>query len=126
MQTVRDIGPVEELGGNVERFAGEEIKSRVMEGGERIASLSSEEVAKWVKGAMEMLDSLVDEETRVRIKAACGHKCANINSRPIEMAKRRRENFDSEDEFLEAEIGKPMRGTGLAREGETLYYTYTP
>ncbi len=48
-----------------------------------------------------------------------------MNSRPIEMAKRRRAKFDSEDEFLEAEIRKPMKGTSLTREGDVLHYTYT-
>jgi len=124
--TKRDVGPVEELGGNVERFAGEEMRRRVMEGGEKIASFSKEEVAEWVKRAMERLDFLVDEETRGRIMVACGQKCAKMNSRPIEMAKRRRAKFDSEDEFLEAEIRKPMKGTSLTREGDVLHYTYTP
>lgn len=124
--TKRDVGPVEELGWNVERFAGEEMRRRVMEGCERIASFSKEEVVEWVKGAMERLDFMVDEETRGLIMVACGQKCAKMNSRPIEMAKRRRAKFDSEHEFLEAEIRKPMKGTSLAREGDLLYYTYTP
>jgi len=122
----RDVGPMEELGGNVELFAGEEIKRRVMECSKKIASLSSEEVAEWVKGAMERLDFMVDKEARGRIMVACGQKCAKMNRRPIEMAKRRRAKFDSEDEFLEAEIRKPMKGTSLAREGDVLYYTFTP
>jgi len=124
--TKRDIGPVEELGGNVERFVGEEARRRVMEGCERIALFSKEEVAEWVKGAMERLDSMVDEETRERIMVACGQKCAKMNSRPIEMAKRRRAKFDNEDEFLEGEIRKPMKGTSLAKEGGMLHYMYTP
>ncbi len=70
--TKRDVGPVEELGGNVERFVGEEMRRRVMEGCEKIASFSKEEVAEWVKGAMERLDFMVDEETRGRIMVACG------------------------------------------------------
>ncbi len=70
--TKRDVGPVEELGGNVERFVGEEMRRRVMEGCEKIASFSKAEVAEWVKGAMERLDFMVDEETRGRIMVACG------------------------------------------------------
>ncbi len=124
--TKKDIGPVEELGGNVERFTGEETRRRVMEGCERIASFSKEEVAEWVKGAMERLDFMVDEEIRGRIMVACGQKCSEMNRRPIEMAKRRRAKFDSEDKFLEAEIRKPMKGTSLVRKGDVLHYTYTP
>ena len=124
--TKRDVGPVEELEGNVERFAGKETRRRVMEGCEGIASYSKEEVAEWVKGAMERLDFMVDVETRGRIMVTCGQKCAKMNSRPIEMAKRRRVKFDSEDEFLEAEIRKPTIGTSLAREGVVMRYTYKP
>lgn len=124
--TKRDVGPVEELGGNVERFAGEETRRRVLEGCERIASYSKEEVAMWVKGTMERLNFTVDEETRGRIMVTYGQKCAKMNSRPIEMAKRRRAKFDSEDEFLEAEIRKPTKGTSLTREGVVLRYTYKP
>lgn len=126
LMTKKDVGPVEELGGNVERFAGEEVRRGVMEGSERIASMSKEGVAAWVKGAMERLDNLVDEETRVRIMTTCGHTCASMNRRPIEMAMKRRAKYGSDDEFIEAEMRKPMKGTRLSREGDMLYYTYTP
>ncbi|MEW5871125.1 MAG: hypothetical protein AB1894_17755 [Chloroflexota bacterium] len=39
---------------------------------------------------------------------------------------RRRGKFESEGEFLEAELRKPPTGTRLERQGEILYQYYTP
>lgn len=124
--TKKDVGPVEEIGRNIELFAGEEMRRKIMEGSEKIASVSSKEVAEWVKGAMERLDSLVDKETIVQIMTSCGYSCAVINRRHIEMATEKRKKFRSVEDFLEAEMRKPMRGTRLVREGDVLYYYYTP
>jgi hypothetical protein len=75
---------------------------------------------------MERLDRLTDEETRSQIMIACGYNCALINKGTIEKTKARRRKFDTEEAFIEAEIGNPPPGTRLALEGDTLIQYYTP
>ncbi len=123
----REFEMIKSIEGSVSQFAGEDVKRKVMEGADALTAKSSKaDVAMWVKGAMERLDALVDEETRVKIMENCGYACANVNKRVIEGAKARRRKFKSVDEFLEAELRKPMRGTKLIREGNMLYQFYTP
>ena len=111
----------------VEHFAGKTIATKVMEGSEQITEKTDKrKIAEWVKGAMERLDALVDERTRVQIMKNCGYNCAEVNRRVIERAVARRKKYKSVDEFLEAEQRKPMKGTRLAREGNILYQFYTP
>jgi predicted hydrocarbon binding protein len=115
------------IGENVESLAGEEVGKKVMEGSELItASSSPEKVARWVKGAMERLDILVNEETRNQVMLNCGYNCARANRSPTEKAKARRKKFETLDEFLEVEQRNPPAGTRLTREGDTLYQFYTP
>jgi len=112
---------------NVERFAGREVMKKVMEGSEEITEKTDrKEKANWMKGAMERLDALVDEETRFEIMENCGYKCSEINNKVIERAKARRKKYKTNDEFLEAEQRKPMKGTRFVREGNILYQYYTP
>jgi hypothetical protein len=111
----------------VEQLAGKTIATKVMEGSEQITEKTDKrKIAEWVKNAMEKLDALVDEKTRVQIMQNCGYNCAKKNSKVIERAVARRKKYASTDEFLEAEQQKPMRGTRLSREGNILYQFYTP
>jgi hypothetical protein len=121
-----EVGMIRGFGGNVEQFAGEAVREQVVAGSEAIASLDPAGVAAWMKQAMERLDALVDEPTRVRIMEACGAKCASINSSSAKEAKARRDKCASVDEFLEAEVKDPIKGTRLERDGDTLYQHYTP
>ncbi len=122
----REAGMLEQLAGNIERFAGKDVRKKVMEGSERIHRASPAEMARWVKTAMERLDSLVDAGTAARIMENCGCNCASVNKAVIERAKARRSKCATVEEFLEAEVRHPMRGTRLAREGKVLYQYYTP
>jgi hypothetical protein len=111
----------------VEQLSGKTIAMKVMEGSEQITEKTDKrKTAEWVKNAMEKLDALVDEKTRVQIMQNCGYNCAKKNSKVIERAVARRRKHASIDEFLEAEQQKPMKGTKLAREGNILYQFYTP
>ena len=111
----------------VEHLAGKTIATKVMEGSEQITEKTDKrKTAEWVKNAMEKLDALVDEKTRVRIMQNCGYNCAKKNSKVIERTVARRKKYASADEFLEAAQRKPMKGTRLTREGDTLYQFYTP
>jgi len=111
----------------IERFAGEEVAKKVMEGSEEIAEKTDRKrKAEWMKGAMERLDKLVDEGTRFKIMENCGYNCAKMNKGAIEEAVARRKKFKTADEFIEAEQKNPAKGTRLVREGNVLYQYYTP
>jgi hypothetical protein len=121
-----DVGPITELGVLVGRFAGEEARQKVMASSEEIADASAEEVAAWLRGAMDRLDGLVDEATRMQIMENLGFNCAEVNRSHIDRMVAKRNKFATLDEFLEAEERKPMRGTRLLREGDVVYQYYDP
>lgn len=56
----------------LDEVAGEEIRRKVMKGNEKLSSSPSrQEVISWSQGAMERLDSLVDEKQAQEIMAGC-------------------------------------------------------
>jgi len=120
-------GMLAAMEGCVESIAGKTVAAKVMAGSEQITEKTDKKkTAVWVKGAMERLDTLVDDETKTRIMRNCGYNCAKKNSKLIERALARRKKYGSIDEFLAAEQQKPMKGTRLQREGAILYQFYTP
>ena len=120
-------GMLAAMEGCLESIAGKTVAAKVMAGSEQITEKTDKKkTALWVKGAMERLDALVDDETKTRIMRNCGYNCAKKNSRVIERALARRKKYGSVDEFLAAEQQKPMKGTRLQREGAILYQFYTP
>ena len=125
--TEADVRMIRQLGKTVEHEAGKTASRHIMQGSEQIAKSSSKEtIALWVRGAMDRLDSTVDEQTRVRIMESCGRNCAFVNNRVIEAAKQRRKKSKDIDSFLDAEQRKPMKGTRLSREENILYQSYVP
>jgi hypothetical protein len=115
------------IGENVERLAGEDVRKRVMEGSEQITDSSSPaEVAMWVKGAMERLDNLVDEQTRSQAMLNCGYRCIAAHKSVTTKMRARRAQYQTLDEFLQAEERNPSRGARLTREGSIVYQFYTP
>ena len=113
---------IEALAEHVGRIVGdEEVTRKVMEGSEKITAISTEsEVAGWYKGAMERLDTLVDERTRALVMEYCGYNCALGNRDHIEAAIAERMKYKSLDEYLQAEQ------SWLVREGDVIYQTYRP
>lgn len=121
------IGMINQLAHEIENAAGQAVSEQVMAGAESInAKTSSAETAIWVKGVMERLDKLTDEESRVRAMTNCGMNCSMKNYGAIERGKARRQKFQTEDEFLAAELKKPQTGTRMERDGDILYQIYTP
>ena len=121
------VGIIEEFGGQVEALAGATVRSHVMTGGESIiAKTGVGEVARWVQGAMNRLDEAAPPGMAVAIMEACGANCAAMTHGVIERAVARRGKYCSEEEFLAAEVKKPMAGTRLERRGEVLHQFYTP
>lgn len=121
-----DVAPVRGLGELVIRFAGEEVGQSVMEGSERVADLSAEELAAWLQSAIDRLDAEIPENTRTAIMETMGLQCAEMNRGHIEQALVKRQSFDSLEAFLEAEEKHPSRGTRLVREADTIYQCYDP
>ncbi len=112
---------------STEHFAGEAVAKKIMEGSDQITERTDRrKTAQWVKDAMERMDSLTDEKTRVKIMEDCGHSCAKTNKKLIDGATARRKKYKTADEFLQAEERKPIAGTRLTREGDVLYQYYTP
>ena len=123
----KTAGQINEIGGNVERLAGLEVRAKVMQGSQAIVSSSRPEtVALWVKEAMRRLDKLTDDQTRQEIMLTCGYHCILVNPKPLERAMARRQKYPSEAAFLEAEVRNPPRGFRFAREGQVLIQFYTP
>ncbi len=112
---------------NIEVLAGKQVAKKVMEGSENITEKTDKKkTAEWVKQAIDKLDTLVNEDAKIRIMENCGYNCANVNKKVIQRAKARRKKFRSLDEFLAAEQKKPISGTRLERKGNTLTQFYTP
>jgi predicted hydrocarbon binding protein len=123
----RESGMIEEIAGTIERFAGKEVKERFLEGFDVISKTSDKRnIAEWMKNAVDRLDKMVEEETRVKIMENCGYNCAAVNSKVLERAKKRRERYDGLKEFLEAEQKKPPTGTRIDWRGDVLHHYYTP
>jgi hypothetical protein len=121
-----DVGLITELGVLLGRLAGEEVRQEVMAGSEGVADASAEEVAAWLRGVMDRLDALVDEDTRMQVMENLGFNCAEVNRSHISRMVAKRNKFAALDEFLAAEERKPMRGTRLVREGDVVYQVYDP
>ncbi len=121
------VAQVEEIGRQVAAQAGPEVEAQVMAGIEQIKSSSKpDKVAHWVQGAMEKLDTLVDEETRSQVMQQCGRNCAHANKVAVARQVARRKKYATLDEYLAAEEKHPSRGTRLVRDGNLVHQFYTP
>ena len=121
-----DLCMYEVIGVFVEQYAGSEARGKVMEGVEELGVASDEAKSLWVKGAMERLDELLDEETAVKVMVGCGHACARINGVAVKMGVENRMKYGSVEEYLEAEQRDPIPGTRLEREGDVLHQLLPP
>ena len=123
----RAAGPIQEIGGRVEQFAGPKVRAQVMAGADKAGkSADAAEIALWVNGAMDRLDKLVAPDTGHQIMAACGHTCITMNSGVVTRGQARRGKYPTEDAFLAAEVKKPSKGTRLELNGRVLTQYYTP
>ena len=111
----------------LEEVLGKDVARQVMEGSEGITEgTEKRKTALWVKNAMEILDTLANEKTKLQALRNCGYNCAKKNYRVIERVVARRKRYPSLDDFLAAEQKNPPKGTQLAREGNVVYQTYIP
>jgi hypothetical protein len=120
-------GQIQEIGGHIEEFAGNKIRERVMEGSEKAAASSDrKKIALWVKEAIDRLDASTTPEESSQIMVACGHNCIAHNSRMTQAIKSRRQKYLTEEAFIKAEAKKPIKGTRIELQGNTLIQFYTP
>jgi hypothetical protein len=120
-------GQIQEIGGQVEKIAGKKARDKVMEGSEKAsASKDRREAALWVKQAVDRLDAVAAPQKCRRIMTACVYTCIAHNKGLANGIKNRRYKYRTEEEFLKAEIKKPVRGIRLERQGNTLIQYYTP
>jgi hypothetical protein len=121
-------GQMKEMMARIEQYAGAEVLAEVFKDSEKAAASSNPvDNALWMKEAVDRLDALTDLETRVKIMTACGKHCQSVFSKEMEEARARRLKCATEEEFLKDELNPPP-GTGVRfeREGNVIYYYYTP
>jgi hypothetical protein len=125
--TNKIAGQIQELGGHIEEYAGAEIRERVMEGSEKAAKTSDRvKTALWVKKAVDCLDTATTPEKCKQIMTACGHSCVARATGLARGIKNRRQKYPTEEDFLKAEVRKPVKGTRLELQGSILIQYYTP
>ena len=72
---------------NIEVLAGDAVCRKIMEGSEAITEKTDKKtLALWVQRAMEKMDALVDEKTRLQIMENCRYNCATVNKKVIARA----------------------------------------
>lgn len=133
------------LSGRLDAIAGEEIRKQVLKGSEELSSkVSRQEVIEWTRGAMERLESLLDEQKRKDLMTACA--CQYPKSDLQEARKRYEETGDIDlvhqmlqeqfesllrnvlqlDEELVADIVGRGWGSAGVKKGNTIIATKIP
>ncbi len=118
---------IDKFAESINCFAGEPIRKEVMEGSQRIRSSSSpSKKAEWIKGAMEKLQALVDEETQKKIMiGTCPHTYPKGR---IQKLGRRYERLGDLDKLLEImRNDRSWKGRSYydhpVRDGNIIYMT---
>jgi hypothetical protein len=119
-------GLADNFGETIGAHAGVEAQEQVMERSSVLKNGLDEEVLNWFIGAVEKLDDLVDRTTCVQIMRECGHNCAEVNKKSLQRLIAKREKYDSLNDFLDAEIGKPSRIMRIERQGSKIIQVYSP
>jgi hypothetical protein len=99
-----------------------ELRDQILEGREEVAKASKLKNARWVKCAMERMDALVDEPTRVRVMEQCGYKCAwRGRAEKIRKALPKCSSIEEFEDKLRVILGG---GVGVERDGRTIITSY--
>jgi hypothetical protein len=120
-------GPMEEIARRIEQFAGAEVCKKVMKGkDEMLAAKDPVKSALWMKKAIDRLDASTTPEKCRQIMTACGRACLAMNVKGTEATKEVRRKCATEDEFLNIELNATPDITRYERNGDILYWYYTP
>lgn len=121
------LGPLNEFCGRVEQFAGQDVSKKVLIGkDEIIAAKDPVKGALWMKEAIDRLDASTTPEKRKQIMTACGHACLAMNIKGMEASKEVRRTCATEEEFLKIELNATPDITRFERNGDIIYWYYTP
>jgi hypothetical protein len=121
------LGPIEEISGRIEQFAGAAVSKKVMQGkDEMLAAKDPVKGALWMKEAIDRLDKLADKKTCEKIMAACGRSCNAMNSKDTEEALQMRNMCATEEDYLDKFLTSPGNGARCERDGDILILYYTP
>jgi hypothetical protein len=123
--TTKTAGQIREIGGRIEQFAGVQTRGEVMGGSESVTA-NAVKRALWVREMIYRLEAKAPPEICEQIMTACGYNCIALNSRPMEVAKKRRQKYLKEEDFIKAEIQNPPKGFRFKMEGDKLIQYYTP
>jgi hypothetical protein len=124
---------LDKLAENLDHFAGEAVRKKVMKGSEKLAPPSNPdeeaEWAKWVKIAMDRVDKLVDEEARKKVMInTCPHIYPEERIRKMRSQYRRLRNVDKLLEIMCNDTS--YEGTSYydhpVREGNVIYVSKVP
>jgi hypothetical protein len=119
-------GAVKEFSNRIEQYMGAEIRQKVMQGGEEMQGiLDPVKGALDYKEAIERLEKLVDKPTCDKIMTACGRNCQSIYDQEALKAKKMRQQYATEDEFLD-NYKVFDNGTRIERKGNDLVQSFTP
>jgi hypothetical protein len=116
-----------EIARQIERFAGTAVSKKIMKGkDEMLATKDPVKSALWMKEAIDRLDASTTPEKRQQIMTACGHACLAMNIKGMEASKEVRRKCATEEEFLKIELNATPDITRFERNGDILYWYYTP
>jgi hypothetical protein len=116
-----------EIAGQIERFAGAAESKKVMKGkDEMLAAKDPVKGALWMKEAIDQLDTVATPEKCKQIMTACGQACLAMNIKGMEVSKEMRRKCATEEEFLKIELNATPEITRYERNGDILYWYYTP
>ncbi len=118
---------IEEVTEQIDHFAGVAVSKKVMkENNEMLATKDPVKVALWMKEAIDRLDASTTSEKCRQIMTACGHACLTMNIKGMEESKEVRRKCATEEEFLKIELNAQPDITRYERNGNILYWYYTP
>jgi hypothetical protein len=118
---------IKEIEEQVKSVAGEAASKKVMQGKDEIpAAKDLVKGAMWVKEAIDRLDAAATPEKCRQIMTACGHACLAMNIQGTEASKELRRKCATEEEFLKLELNATPEITRYERNGNILYWYYTP
>jgi effector-binding domain-containing protein len=113
----------------LDRLAGEDIRHQVMAGSERLTALSPpDEKVQWVKGAMEQLTAVVNEETQREIMTGCAHIFPEERIQELRTQFQQLGDIDKLLELMgqDRSVGEHSFYSAPRREGKIIYTTKIP
>ncbi len=118
---------IPELARQIEHLAGKDIADQVMAGSETITDATQpDKTALWLKGAIDRLDALADQQTREQVLFNCGTHCAIVQHMEAK-ARVRRRKFPTLEAYLSHEQDHPSAGSRLVWDGgNSVHQFYTP